>query len=484
MRLRRSEGRFRQRLTTAFVLVAATAGGLLALSSFLLIREYRLRTFQERAVEKAALSLIAAPEDLSVGGAEALVAEYRERGGFETVVVSGDIMFSSLPSLDRNDVPADLLAGTSPGELRSATAPVDGAPTLVIGGATPTGAVQAYFFFPRSDLLESIDNFRDVLLIGWLGTMAAAALLGRVVARRTLRPMREAATASEALAERLLNTHLEPASEDELGRWAASFNTMASALQDKLDALAEAAARERRLTADVAHELRTPLTGMVSAASLLEDNVAAMDPEAAAAAQLLVDDVKRLHGLVIELLELARFDAGQERADLEPLSVRQSLAAVARTWGGGAAVRVDAPGELFMLADRARFKRVVANLVGNATEHGGDTVEIEAHREGSRVVITVSDRGPGIDVDHLDRVFDRFYKGDPARSAAGSGLGLAIALENARLQGGSITARNRDGGGATFRFDVAAVAPPPGVGGDEPGAVGGARNHKDPAPAP
>lgn len=460
MRLRRGEGRFRRRLTVAFVLMAATAGGLLAVSSFALIREYRLRTFQERATEKAALSLIAAPDDLSVGGAEALVSEYRERGGFETVVVSGDVMFSSLPSLDRDDVPPDLLARTFSGALTSATAPVDGQPTLVIGGATPTGAVQAYFFFRKGDLLESIDNFRDVLLIGWIATVAAAALLGRVIARRTLRPMREAATASEALAERLLNTQLEQASEDELGRWTTSFNTMATALQDKLDALSEAAARERRLTADVAHELRTPLTGMVSAASLLEDNLATMDPDAASAAQLLVDDVHRLHGLVIELLELARFDAGQEHAELEALSVRHSLAAVAHAWGGGSTVRIDASDDLFVLADRARFKRVVANLLSNAREHGGDTVAVEARRAGSRVVIEVSDRGPGIGADDLQRVFDRFYKGDPARSATGSGLGLAIALENARLQNGSITARNRGDGGASFCFELAGVAPP------------------------
>lgn len=457
MRWRRGEGRFRRRLTVAFILVAALAGGLLAISSFVLIREYRLRTFQERSLEKAALSLIAAPEQLDVGTAGALVAEYRQRGGFETVVVSGDVTFSSLPSVSRDDVPEDLLRDLRPAALATRNAVVDGEPTLVIGGATSSGGVEAYFFFPMAALLESILDFRNVLLIGWLTSVVSAALFGNVIAGRTLRPVGEAASASQALAEGLLNTRLEQGTDDEFGRWATSFNSMASALQEKLDALSAAAARERRLTADVAHELRTPLTGMVSAASLLEDHLPTMVAGAAPAAQLLIDDVHRLHALVVELLELARFDAGQEHAALEALSVRPSLSAVARGWGGSSLVRVDAPEDLYMLADRARFRRVLGNLVSNAIEHGGADVEVSARQEGERVVIEVRDGGPGIDPEAASRVFERFYKADRARTAAGSGLGLAIALENARLQGGSLSARNRERGGACFRLELAAA---------------------------
>lgn len=471
MRWWRGEGRFRRRLTVAFILVAALAGGLLAGSSFVLIREYRLRTFHERSLEKAALSLIAAPEQLDVGTAGALVAEYRQRGGFETVVVSGEVSFSSLPSVSREDVPEGLLRDLRPATLTSRTAEVDGEPTLVIGGATRSGGVEAYFFFPMATLLESIRDFRNVLLIGWLTSVAGAALFGNVIAGRTLRPVGEAATASQALAEGLLNTRLDQGTDDEFGRWATSFNSMASALQEKLDALSRAAARERRLTADVAHELRTPLTGMVSAASLLEDHLPTMDAGAASAAQLLIDDVHRLHALVVELLELARFDAGQEQAALEALSVRHGLSVVARGWGGGgpSLVHVDAPDDLYVLADRARFRRVLGNLVSNAIEHGGADVQVSARREGDRVLIDVCDGGPGIDIEDVSRVFERFYKADRARSAAGSGLGLAIALENARLQGGSLSVHNLERGGACFRLDLAAAPPAPGD--DAPEAV-------------
>ncbi|MCA1844186.1 MAG: HAMP domain-containing histidine kinase, partial [Actinobacteria bacterium] len=178
------------------------------------------------------------------------------------------------------------------------------------------------------------------------------------------------------------------------------------------------------------------------------------------AAALLVKDVSRLSELVQELLELARLDAGQERVDLERLRVADALAAVSRTWSADdKAITVDVETGLEMTADRARFRRVVSNLISNAVRHGGGDVTIRAGRVGDDVTIDVADRGPGIPPESLERIFGRFYKEDTARSAAGSGLGLAIALEQARAQHGTIRVANRPGGGACFTFVVPAAAP-------------------------
>ena len=100
--------------------------------------------------------------------------------------------------------------------------------------------------------------------------------------------------------------------------------------------------------------------------------------------------------------------------------------------------------------DPRRLERIVANLVGNALEHGGDGVVIRVGRDGARAFVEVADQGPGIPPDHLSHLFERFYKADPARSSPGSGLGLAIAQENARLLGGEIEVWSEPGKGSRF----------------------------------
>ena len=451
--------RFRRRLTAAFVLVAGVTAGVLAVGSYLAVREYRYDTFAEQAGEQAALLALAAPSQLSLEGFEALLSEYQRRAGFETIAVEGDVTFSSSPRFGIDQVPLDLLRALPRDETRRATTSIDGEPHLVIADRPSAGDATLYMFFPRRDVDQSVREMRNVLGTGWVFSVAAAAAFGQQVARRTLRPVREAAGAAQSMAEGLLHTRLSPASDDEFGAWAQSFNHMAECLEEKITALSHAAERERRFTADVAHELRTPLTGMTSAASLLEENLDDLPATARRPAEILIHDARRLEGLVLELLELARFDAGQQTVHLEPLRLADALAALLTSWNGDAPVETTVDDDLTVLADRARFKRVLSNLVANALHHGGGSVRVVARPDGASVAIDVIDNGPGIDDKDLPRVFERFYKPDVSRSGGGSGLGLAIALENARVQGGSIEATNVEGGGACFTFRLEAAGP-------------------------
>ena len=189
-------------------------------------------------------------------------------------------------------------------------------------------------------------------------------------------------------------------------------------------ALSDAQARERRFTSDVAHELRTPLTALVGEASLLREHLDAMPPDARRAAELLVQDVTRLRKLVDELMEISRFDAGRETVRTEPVELAPLVGAVlrARGWDG----RVTVEGDWLELStDRRRLERIVANLVGNAVEHGRADVRMRIGRDGRGAFVEVTDAGPGIPPEHLPRLFDRFYKADPARSGGGSGLSAA-----------------------------------------------------------
>lgn len=453
-------GGFRRRLTIAFVLVAASAGGLLAVTSYVLIRQYRYETFENHAQSEARLSLLSAPPELSVTDFEALVSELRRRGGFETVALAEGAVLSSDPELDLDDVPDEIARAASAPELARADTTVGDQRYLVIAGTPGPQEMPFYFFFSREELIDSVVELRNVLVVGWLVAVVVAALIGHRVARRTLRPVRAAAEASQSLAEGLLDTRLTQLSDDEFGVLGHNFNEMADALQAKLEELERTAERERQFTADVAHELRTPLAAMMSATSLVEDGMTDLPADMRRPVELMVKDVRRLRDLVLELLELARLDAGRESPQLEALRLGDALGVIVATCGPEEAIDVAVPDDLLVIADRARFGRVMTNLLDNALRHGAPPITVEAHRQGNHVAIEVLDCGPGIGNGDPERLFHRFHKADTARTRDGAGLGLAIALENAKLQGGSLHAANRQGGGACFTLVLKGAAPP------------------------
>jgi two-component system sensor histidine kinase MtrB len=307
--------------------------------------------------------------------------------------------------------------------------------------------------YRQHHFVDSLTEVRYLLAVGWLLVVVAAAASGRWVARRALRPVRTAAAASRRLARGDLTARLAEGADDEFGTLARSFNEMADALQRQVSELRQAAERERRFTFDVAHDLRTPLTTIVSAAALLEAERATLPAAAQRPTELLLRDVRRLHTLVLDLLALARLEGGHETVRAEVLDVRSALEATVPRPDGPRRVVITVEGDdLAVVADRVRFRAAVGNVVQNALVHAAGPVEVVARGEDGVVVVDVLDRGPGIPEDAVDRVFDRFYKVDPSRSQPGSGLGLAIARRNVELQGGTIAATNRVGGGACFEI--------------------------------
>ena len=234
---------------------------------------------------------------------------------------------------------------------------------------------ELYFFFPEAGLRHELAVFRNILAGGVAIVVLLAGLVGTVLARRTLRPVGQASDAARSLAEGLLETRLPVEGRDEFGSWAQSFNEMAAALETKIADLSAAQARERRFTADVAHELRTPLTALVGEASLLAEHLDSMPPESRRPAELLVADVGRLRRLVEDLMEISRFDAGQESVHAETVELGALAAATVRARGWEERVRLEAD-EVELTSDPRRLERIVANLVGNAVEHGGSDVAV------------------------------------------------------------------------------------------------------------
>jgi signal transduction histidine kinase len=447
-------GRLRRRLTIVFLLVAGVSAGSLAVGSYLLVREARLRDSLDRAEEQTRFNLVLA-QGASFGESELdprqFVSAY-ERRDVHAVLQIGDERFLSDPSVDPQTPPGvrDLVRA---GELGYQRVVASDERFLMVGGRPPRSDAELYFLFSEERIHRDLAQLRNVLAIGWLAVVLLAGVVGRRLARGTLEPVARASDAARSIAEGLLATRLPVEKEDEFGAWAVSFNEMAEALEAKITELSEAQARERRFTSDVAHELRTPLAALVGEASMLREHIDAMPVEARRPAELLVQDVARLRRLVDELMEISRFDAGRERLQVEDIDLLSLTRATVRSRGWDDFVHI-AGNQVIVSSDRRRLERVVANLVGNAHEHGGRDVRVVVGREGPRASVEVLDHGPGIPPEHLAHLFERFYKADPARSGTGSGLGLAIAMENARLLGGDIEVWSEVGVGSRFTLRV------------------------------
>ncbi len=424
------------------MLVGGLSAGALATGAYLLVRHSRLQDSADRAVAQGTTNLAIAATSRN---SAQLAATFSHETTFKTVIAYHDrVPVGLLP------VPADLRRITTHGHLGYERLTVGGQPMIVVGAPDPAHGRALYFYFDERQMWNDLDQLRDVLIAGWLVILAASAVAGVVLSRKMLAPVAAASAAAHSLAEGLLDTRLPAGGEDEFGAWAASFNSMADALQGKITALEQSEARERRFTADVAHELRTPLTALVNEAGLLARHADEMPAEARRMSELLTRDLARLRRLVEDLMEISRLDAGHEPLELTDVDIATLVGGLrsAHAWDGQVDLAGDA--DAMVVTDRRRLERILANLIGNAIEHGGGRARVGVTADGDGATVEVADDGPGIPAEFRGRLFERFSKADTSRSSGGSGLGLAIAAENAALIGGRIDVATAAGDGARF----------------------------------
>jgi two-component system, OmpR family, sensor histidine kinase MprB len=282
------------------------------------------------------------------------------------------------------------------------------------------------------------------LLLVALGGVGLASLAGFLVARASLKPVRDLShTAERVRATRDLTQRIEVEGNDELSRLAATFNAM-------LESLDEAARRQRRLVQDASHELRTPLTSLRTNIEVLArgDQLQPDDRE-----QLLHDVIEQLGemtALISELTELARgaeHEAAREEVRLDLLAEE----AIRRTTRNHPDVPIEAKLEPTTIVGLpASLERAIANLLDNAAKWSPDGTPVDVRLAGGELV--VRDHGPGIAEADLPHVFERFYRATSARSMPGSGLGLAIVQQVAEAHGGTVTAERATDGGTLMRL--------------------------------
>lgn len=304
------------------------------------------------------------------------------------------------------------------------------------------GAVQ--IARPLAETDRVLDRVVVILVLMGVGGIALAALLGGVVARAALAPIRRFTLGTEAIAGHgAVSQRMPVEGSDELGRLAASFN----ATLDELERSVEA---QRQLVADAGHELRTPIASLRANIQVLEeaDRLPADDLEALRSD--IVGELDELTALVADVVELARGtktadDVDDVRLDL----VVESLVERARRRGGNGVVFDTVLEPTLVSGQPDRIARAVSNLIDNARKWSppGAMVEIRL-KDGE---LTVRDHGPGFEEKDLPHVFDRFFRSDRARAMPGSGLGLAIVRQAAEAHGGTVEASNAPGGGALVR---------------------------------
>jgi signal transduction histidine kinase len=310
--------------------------------------------------------------------------------------------------------------------------------------------------------INQLAGLRAFLLISAIVTLIAVAVVSWLVAGRAVRPLVTLAETTGAIGTTGdLSKRLAPSkSRDEVGRLTTSFNAMLERLQSAQAELAAALAAQQRFVADASHELRTPLSTIRTNAEFLRERPDATAEDRAAAIGDVVAEAERMSGLVDGLLVLARADAGvavQRRpVDLRALAVEEArrIRAPGRTRDEAQAVQVTEHGAALVSGALGRAIRI---LLDNASRHGKPPVGITITQQDGRVRVEVRDAGPGLPKGSEDRIFERFYRADPARSGEGTGLGLSIARAIVEAHGGTIRAQNADGGGAAVTIELPAL---------------------------
>ncbi len=462
-RSRRLVGGLRTRLVVTFVLATLISAATATALAYRDARTAVLQRAQSAAVSDLRERATAVAADFDVPPDQRSLSRFAARvsegiGSRPVVARYQDLVaVSDARAETAGRITAELRAAVRAGEqAQFQRVAWRGEPYLVVGmpvryadGDRRTSGLEV---FAIADLRAERDDtaaLLDSVRAGIVPVVVLAALLALLAAGTVLRPVRKLGRATRGLAAGDLGSRVAVRGHDELADLARTFNETADALQASDAELREQEAKARRFVADVSHELRTPLAAMTMVATVLEEDADQLPPDVARAARTVGAETARLSRLVEDLMEISRFDAKAAHLNAAETDLAETVRATLALRGWTDRVRTRLDEGVRAVVDRRRVDVIVANLVGNALRHGAPpvivTLATDGAADGEWVTLTVADHGPGLPPRARERVFDRFYKADAARtrgaadaSGQGSGLGMAIALENARLHGGTI----------------------------------------------
>ncbi|MGI6029857.1 MAG: sensor histidine kinase [Candidatus Heteroscillospira sp.] len=304
------------------------------------------------------------------------------------------------------------------------------------------------------------------IILAALGVgLIISVLLSLILTRALVTPITSLTRAAERVAGGDFDAKLESGARDEIGTLTRTFNDMAGQLENTVDTLRRSETMRREFVANVSHELRTPITSIRSYAETLSENMGMVPPETEREfLGVIVNESDRMTKIVQDLLTLSRFDAGSIEFKFEDFSFEKSVRDVYNAMLLEAQRRhhdftLDFKSDPGVIrGDRARIEQVIMNFVSNAIKYtsNGGRIQITAGKTDDVVWVSVRDNGIGIPKEDVDRVFERFYRVDKARSreSGGTGLGLSIASEIVARHNGKISLQSRLGKGTTITMTL------------------------------
>jgi two-component system, OmpR family, sensor histidine kinase MprB len=474
----------RARLTTVAAISVALSIVLVSLILYLAVRA-ELRGQVDRSLQAASVGVLpppaaAASGDRRLGGEITLPTS---RGGVSAlvqfVIAGRGGLEPPLFDLRRPTLPIDararaVAAGRGRPFFRDAN--VRGLHVRIYTTRLPSG-IGVELARSLGEVDRALARLRSIIIAVSSGGIALALALGFAITRSALRPIRRFTETTEHVAETYdLTPRVDVRSRGELGRLAASFNSMLAALESALTA-------QRQLVADASHELRTPLTSIRANLELLATANGLARGERERLLGIAVAELEELGTLVANLLELARDRTADD--DFEDVQLDSLLdEAVARA-------RLRAP-RLTFVSDLApsvvrgspwRIEQAIVNLLDNAVKWSEEGGSIDVALDHGR--ISVRDHGPGVAEDDLPHIFERFYRASSARGLPGSGLGLAIVRQVAEEHGGRAYGGRPAGGGSLFVLDLSpSLLAEPGAHDGPAGALGRRTRLLNGLPAP
>ena len=446
------------RLRLSMLAVVLVAAGLLAAG---IATRYELRGFLidrvDSQLKSAAnpVSLYFARGDTDAG-AQQQVQNALPRGSYTAVVASNGSVLASL-YFDDGGVPANLKHEATQAPLGTSTQ--DDYRVYVIPGQANGGSapVRLAIATPLHDVNSTLNRLAMLELLVGLIVLAVVAAIAFWLVRRELRPLVRIEDTAAAIAGGDLTQRVpEEAPGTEVGDLARSLNLMLAQIEQAFEQRRRSEDRLRRFVSDASHELRTPLTSVRGFAELFHRGAASRPDDLALAMSRIESEAERMGVIVEDLLLLANLDQGrplgQEQFDLE--AVLAEMVADHAMLHADWPISFSSSGGSDLVGDELRIRQAVANLLANARAHTppGTSIAVTLSTAGDDRTVEVSDNGPGIAVDDLPHLFERFYRVDAsrARRSGGSGLGLAIVQAIAEGHGGSVGVASVEGEGAAF----------------------------------
>jgi two-component system OmpR family sensor kinase len=311
---------------------------------------------------------------------------------------------------------------------------------------------------PLTEVSVTLDDLRLIMLLVSAGVLAGLGVVSWLILRRGFRPLEDIATTAGAIAQGDLGRRIALSdSRTEVGRLGLALNAMLGDIEEAMAERARAEARLRRFLADASHELRTPLTSIRGYAEMFDRGARERPADLATSMYHIRHEADRMNVLVDELLLLARLD--QKRPlhleTVDVVNVARTAVDAAQVGSKSHPVILDAPHAVEVRCDGERLRQVLDNLLANALNHSPPGAPVNIYvicMEGGRARVEVSDHGPGVAPEDVERVFQPFFRADLSRvrDTGGTGLGLSIVASIAQAHGGAAGVQANRGGGALF----------------------------------